>query len=272
MARSKTTNERPSPIQPAPSTVAAIATVALWRVDATQCRTNASGIVARKPAAIQSMPPRCAPSSASTAPAYAAGTRGRSERTSSEYSCSASTAATAARAKSHQPPRYTIPRTSGRPIAATSTREVRFDIGRLRSAAAEATPSARIVLQCGAQVVAAEVGPELVHEHELGIRELPQEKVRDPQLPGGADEQIGVRHLRLVQQRGEALLVEPVRSDARLDRAPRCLDDLGTTAVVERDPELQPVLVRGRGLELTHLVLQLERCAVSPSDEARAYT
>src|SRR5919204_232454 len=228
MARSRTTNERPSPIQPAPSTVAAIATVALCRVEATQCRTNANGIVVRKPAVIHSMPPRCAPSNASTAPTYAAGTSGRSERTSSEYSCNASIAATAASAKSHQPPRYTIPSTSGRPIAATSTREVRLDIGRLRSAAAEATPSTRIVLDCGAQVVAAEVGPELFHEDKLGIRKLPQEEIRDPELTRCADQQVGVRHLRLVEERGEELLVEPVRSDARLERPSRCLHDLGT--------------------------------------------
>src|SRR2546425_445685 len=71
------------------------------------------------------------------------------------------------------------PSTSGRPMTATTTR----DPSPLRArslAAAEATPSARIVLERGAEIVAAEVGPDLVHEHELRVSGLPEQEVRDP--------------------------------------------------------------------------------------------
>src|SRR5438552_14457052 len=81
---------------------------------------------------------------------------------------------------------------------------------------------------------------------------------------------MGVGQDRYVEKGGEALLVEPVRRDARLECAPRGLDDLSTTAVVECDPELQPVLVRGRGLELPHLALEGERRAVAAADESCA--
>src|SRR5919204_842686 len=120
-----------------------------------------------------------------------------------------------------------MPSTSGRPTTATSTREARFDIGRRRGlAAAEATPSARIVLERGAQIVAAEVGPELVDEHELGIRELPQEEVRDAQLPGRSDQQIGIGHLWLIEERSKAILVQQLGGDAHFERPPGGFDDL----------------------------------------------
>src|ERR687888_147622 len=123
-----------------------------------------------------------------------------------------------------------MPSTSGRPTTATSTREARFDIGRRRLlAAAEATPSARIVLERGAQIVAAEVGPQLVHEHELGVRKLPQEEVRDAQLTGCTDQQIRIGHLGLVEKGREALLVEQIGGDTGLERAPGSLDDLRAT-------------------------------------------
>ena len=60
---------RHSPIQPAPSTVDAIATVADCRVVAIQCSRNASTIVLRNPAIVHWRPPRCAPTSDRRAPA-----------------------------------------------------------------------------------------------------------------------------------------------------------------------------------------------------------
>ena len=45
----------------------------------------------------------------------------------------------------------------------------------------------------GAQeVLAAEVGPQDVGDPDLGVRDLPQQEVRDPQLAARADEQVGV--------------------------------------------------------------------------------
>src|SRR5204862_8367240 len=62
-------------------------------------------------------------------------------------------------------------------------------------AAAEAAPAAGVVVEGGAELLLAEVGPKRVDEDELGVGELPQEKVRDPQLAGRADEQVWIRHL-----------------------------------------------------------------------------
>src|SRR5438093_1301912 len=89
---------RHRPIQPAPSTVDAIATVADWRVVAIQCKRNANTIVLRKPPTVHSRPARCAPSRDRSAPAYAARMTGRSERIISAYSCSARIAETRASA------------------------------------------------------------------------------------------------------------------------------------------------------------------------------
>src|SRR5205814_10061558 len=118
-----------------------------------------------------------------------------------------------------------MPRTSGRPITAIATRDPRSLIAR-GLPTAEATPSACIVLERGTKILAAEVGPELVDEHELGVGRLPEQEVRDPQLPGRADQQVGVRHLRLVEEGGEPLLVESRGIDIRFERAPRRGDDL----------------------------------------------
>jgi hypothetical protein len=106
---------------------------------------------------------------------------GRSDRIMSAYSCKAITAATAANAKSHQPPAQTMTSTSGRPTSATSTREIRgVTTGGLSTA--EAAPAAGVVVEGGAELLLAEVGPERVDEDQLRIGELPQEEVGDPQL------------------------------------------------------------------------------------------
>src|SRR5438876_1669270 len=176
----------PSPIQPAPSTVDAIATVADWRVVAIQCNRDANTIVLRKHAVVHCRPPRCAPRSDRSAPAYAARMTGRSERIISAYSCSARTAATPASANSHHPPAQTTSSTNGRPTSVTRTRETSGATMKPLSAAV-AAPAAGVVVEGGAKLIHAEVGPERVDEDELRVGELPQEEVRDPQFAGRAD-------------------------------------------------------------------------------------
>src|SRR5690242_4630047 len=51
-----------------------------------------------------------------------------------------------------------------------------------------------------------EVRPQHVGEMQLGVGGLPQQVVRDPLLARGPDQQIGVVHLRRVQQLPERLL------------------------------------------------------------------
>src|SRR5205823_10302671 len=43
--------------------------------------------------------------------------------------------------------------------------------------------------------LAAEVGPQLLAEYQLGVRALPQQVVGDPQLAAGADQEIRVVHV-----------------------------------------------------------------------------
>src|SRR4051812_45109012 len=49
------------------------------------------------------------------------------------------------------------------------------------------------------QVAAVHVGPQHVEEHHLGVRRLPQQEVARALLAGGAQEQVDVRHVGLVQ-------------------------------------------------------------------------
>src|SRR5207253_4164841 len=131
--------------------------------------------------------------------------------------------------------------TTGRPTVATTTRETR---GVMSGAAglvgplapAEAAPAAGVVVEGGAELPLAEIGPERVDEDELGVGELPQEEVRDPQLAGGTDQKVGVRHVGRVEIGRERFLVHLAAAG---DGSVRGVDDLGPAAVVERNPEIE---------------------------------
>src|SRR3954464_14367198 len=101
----------------------------------------------------------------------------------------------------------------GRPMTATTTRDARGLMGPLT--AAEAAPAAGVVVEGCAERLLAEVRPERVQEDELRVGELPQEEVRDPQLAGRADQEIGIRHLGRVQVRRECVLVDRLAAGGR---------------------------------------------------------
>src|SRR5215208_3543851 len=103
-------------------------------------------------------------------------------------SCSATSVAKSASPKSHQPPIQTSQGTIGTPTIATSTRETNGFI----SSAAEPAPPGRIVLERLPELFTAEVRPERLGEDELGVRDLPQEEVRDAELPRGPDQQVRI--------------------------------------------------------------------------------
>src|SRR6266540_4234527 len=253
---------RHRPIQPAPSTVEAIATVADWRVVAIQCKRNANTIVLRKPATVHSRPARCAPSNDRSAPAYAARMTGRRERIISAYSCSASIAATPASANSHQPRRSPARAAGRRARPPRAKLEVPLP-------AAEAAPAAGVVVESGAELVLAEIGPERVDEDQLGIGELPQEKVRNPQLAGGTDQEVGVRHLGRIEISRERLLVHLF---AARDGAVGRVHDLGPPAVVERDPEIEGSVPLGLAFERSHTLLQRGGRTVAAAHKTRAHS
>src|ERR687888_1136456 len=271
--RSRITCPRPRPTHPAPSTVEPTATVAELRVRATRYRPNASPSVARNPPSIHVVPPSWTPRRSRPSPAKPASATGRSSRIIPKYSWSAIVPATAPSATTHHPPSQTRPRTTGsRPTATTMRDQNALRRGLLSLlSAAEAAAAARIVLQGGAEIRLAEVRPQGVDEDELGVRELPEQEVRDAELARRADQQVRIRHVGLVQAGRERLLVDLTRFDAVLDEPPCGGSQLGAAAVVERDPELEP-LVSGRLLlERRHPRPELPRSTVAPSAEARPH-
>ena len=48
------------------------------------------------------------------------------------------------------------------------------------------------IVECGAQVVGAEVRPQRVDEAELGVGRFPEQEIRQPLFAAGADEEIDV--------------------------------------------------------------------------------
>src|SRR3954451_4048759 len=58
------------------------------------------------------------------------------------------------------------------------------------------------------EVVAAEVGPQDVGEDQLAIGQLPEKEVGDAVLARGADDEVGVRHLGVVEVPANGLLVD----------------------------------------------------------------
>src|SRR5437899_4778780 len=110
------------------------------------------------------------------------------------------------------------------------------------SAAAEPPSPARVRAERLAEVALAEVGPEPVDEHELGIRKLPEHEVGDAELSGGSNQKVRIGKLRRIEQRREHVLVDLLRIETRLDDPARRLDELAAAAVVERDPEVQPLV------------------------------
>ena len=113
----------------------------------------------------------------------------------------------ATRPKSHQPPSQTSQSTSGQPTTATSdAREELVHLPPNRRRRLAYSRRAR----CRSSSLA-EVRPERVGEDELGVGELPEQEVREPQLARGADQQVGVGQLGRVELRGERVLVELAR-------------------------------------------------------------
>ncbi len=76
--------------------------------------------------------------------------------------------------------------------------------------AAEAAFAALVVGDGFEEMDAAEVGPEAVGDEDLGVGDLPEEEVGDALLAGGADDEVGVGHVRGVEGAGDAGLVEGV--------------------------------------------------------------
>src|SRR5438105_2501992 len=69
---------------------------------------------------------------------------------------------------------------------------------------AEAPLARRVVGKRGVERGGVEIGPELLAEIQLRIRRLPQQEIGDALLAAGADDEVGVGHVRQRHRRCEA--------------------------------------------------------------------
>src|SRR5262252_2046175 len=94
------------------------------------------------------------------------------------------------------------------------------------------------------QMLLAEVRPQRVDEHQLGIGALPQQEIADPLLAAGADQQVRVGQTRRQKLALEQVLVDMVRRKPPARRlsgkAAGGLEDLGARAVVDADVDVDP--------------------------------
>src|SRR5262249_14438383 len=101
--------------------------------------------------------------------------------------------------------------------------------------AAEPAPALLVRRERLFERAAVEVGPELVAEHELRVGALPEQEVRNPLLAAGADQEVGIVHLRRVEPGPELLVGPPVEAACGVD-------DLRPAAVVEGHEQGDPAV------------------------------
>src|SRR3954449_10487330 len=284
ISRIRIRNDKPPPIHSAPITVALIAAVAAARALENAFNKNARTNVDRIPPSIQSMPESSAPTSASGATMYPAGPSGLPRRARAPHGWrpreraaragapSARTRAATARRRARRARTSTTPRARQRPARSAAARPRSRSGSRSWSSPAESSTPRGVLRQRSTQVALVEVRPELVHEDKFRIRELPEQEVRDAQLAARADQQIGIGQLRRIEVRGEHVLVDLFRLDAALRDAPRRLHELGTAAVVECHPQVEPRVQLGAVLHAVHAPPQVRGRAIAPADEPHAHS
>src|SRR4051812_32444422 len=201
------------------------------------------------------------------------GAWGAWERPICTYSQAAPSMTRTMRAKNHQlSSRNTAARMRGVPIAAVRTRFMGRDAGGgsslepaggedvrrlgLVHAAIAALPALEVEDRL-IEVPAPEVGPEGVGHPDLGVGDLPEQEVGDPQLARGTDHQVGVCLAGGVEVASDRLLVDvrPLAGGPVGDDAAAGVDDLAASRVVEGDVELHPPAAAGglhRGIQLAH--------------------
>src|SRR5439155_3913799 len=120
------------------------------------------------------------------------------------------------------------------------------------------------------EVLPAKVGPQGVGDPELRVRGLPEEKIRDAELPAGADQEVRVGQSVRVEAVPEELLVDLAERDSALpvrrhDPARR-VHDLGPPTVREGQHEGQPGRFREEALGVAEDVAAVLRKEVDAAD------
>src|SRR5688572_4491951 len=120
------------------------------------------------------------------------------------------------------------------------------------------------------EVPAAEVRPQRVGHVDLRVRDLPEQVVADAHLTARADEEIRIRLTGRIEKAREPLFVEILGTHARFDGASCRIDDLGASAVVQRNVEEHPAAAL-RALDRdVQLILDVGRQLLHPADHAKA--
>ena len=90
------------------------------------------------------------------------------------------------------PNAYAAPSTNGPPLKATrAPSRGRLDRGRFAYSAKTPFPR-RVLIERGAEGNVVEIRPQDGKKHEFRVGGLPEQEVREPHLPGGANDEIGI--------------------------------------------------------------------------------
>src|SRR5580704_7976605 len=122
------------------------------------------------------------------------------------------------------------------------------------------------------QVLLAEIRPQRVDEHQLGVGTLPQHEIADALLAAGADQQVGVGHARGQQLAFKAILVDAIgRQLAGRDlpgEAADGLQDLGARAIVDADIHVDAAVAARHVLGVENVANDVGREPLAIADDA----
>src|SRR5918999_1554870 len=121
-------------------------------------------------------------------------------------------------------------------------------------------------LQSLQELLGGEVGPQRFRHVELGVGYLPEQEVRDAQLAACPDQQVDLGYVGGVEVTGERHLVDVLRRESVCDYPPGGVHDLRASSIVERDVDIEAVVIRGKVLSFLHCFQHRGR-QVAPSTQ-----
>src|SRR5262245_25540347 len=137
-------------------------------------------------------------------------------------------------------------------------------------------PVTTLVVGDGAiEVGGPEVRPERRSHPQLGIRDLPQQEIRDPHLAAGADQQIGIGHAFGVERAADVGLRHRIRRQLTPLHATRedakGVQELVAAAVVERHQQREARVVARLAGDVLEAAADRQRHAGRAADHAQAH-
>src|SRR5262245_11941434 len=124
------------------------------------------------------------------------------------------------------------------------------------------------------QMLLAEIRPQRVDEHQLGIGALPEQEIADALFATRADQQIRVGHAGSQQLLLEARLVDAIGRELTgsdtTRQAPRRLQDLVARAVVDADVDVDAAVGARHLLRFADVTHDVGRQALAIADDAQA--